>query len=57
MTWQQELTMELNSYNMLTIPLFFDTSIDKSKIKLEQNENKLIRLFHEHHLTVNTSKT
>ena len=29
----------------------------KSKIKLEQNANKLIRFFHEHHLTVNTSKT
>ena len=37
--------------------LIFDTSIDKSKIKLEQNANKLIRFFHEHHLTVNTSKT
>ena len=28
-----------------------------TKIKLEQNENKLIRFFHKHHLTVNTSKT
>ena len=37
--------------------LTFDTSIDKSKIKLEQNANNLIRYFHEHHLTVNTSKT
>ena len=40
-----------------TIILTFDTSIDKSKIKLEQNANKLIRYFHEHHLTVNTPKT
>ena len=30
---------------------------DKSKIKLEQNAIKLIQFFHEHHLTVNTSKT
>ena len=40
-----------------TAILTFDTSIDKSKTKLEQNANKLIRFFHEHHLTVNTSKT
>ena len=26
-------------------------------MKLEQNSNKLMRFFHEHHLTVNTSKT
>ena len=48
---------ELIQYADDTVILTFDTSIDKSKIKLEQNANKLIRFFHEHHLTVNTSKT
>ena len=48
---------ELKQYADDTVFLTFDTSIDKSKIKLEQNANKLIRFFHEHHLTVNTSKT
>ena len=48
---------ELIQYADDTVILTFDTSIDKSKIKLEQNANKLIRLFHEHHLTINTSKT
>ena len=48
---------ELIQYADDTVILTFDTSIDKSKIKLEQNTNKLIRFFHEHHLTVNTSKT
>ena len=48
---------ELIQYADDTVILTFDTSIDKSKIKLEQNANKLIRFFHDHHLTVNTSKT
>ena len=48
---------ELIQYADDSVILTFDTSIDKSKIKLEQNANKLIRFFHEHHLTVNTSKT
>ena len=48
---------ELIQYADDTVILTFDTSIDESKIKLEQNANKLIRFFHEHHLTVNTSKT
>ena len=47
---------ELIQYADDTVILTFDTSIDKSKIKLEQNPNKLIRFFYEHHLTVNTSK-
>ena len=48
---------ELIKYADDTVILTFDTSIDKSKIKLEQNANKLIQYFHEHHLTVNISKT
>ena len=47
---------ELIQYADDTVILTFYTSIDKSKIKLEQNANKLIRFFHEHHLTVKTSK-
>ena len=47
---------ELIQYADETVILIFDTSIDKSKIKLEQNANKLIRFFYEHHLTVNTSE-
>ena len=39
---------ELIQYADDTVILTFDTSIDKSKIKLEQNANKLIRFFHEH---------
>ena len=46
---------ELIQYADDTVILTIDTSIDKCKIKLEQNANKLIRYFHEHHLTVNTS--
>ena len=48
---------ELIQYADDTVILNFDTSIDKSKIKFEQNANKLVRYFHEHHLTVSTSKT
>ena len=48
---------EIIQYADDTVILTFDTSIDKSKIKLEQNANKHIRYFHEHHLTVTTSKT
>ena len=46
---------ELIQYADDTVILTFDTSIDKSKIKLEQKANKLIQFFHEHHLTVNAS--
>ena len=48
---------ELIQYADDTVILTVDTSIDKSKIKLEQNVNKLIRYLHEYHLAVNTSKT
>ena len=48
---------EFTQYSDDTFILTFDTSIEKSKIKLEQNANKLTRYFHEHHLTVYTSKT
>ena len=40
-----------------TVTLTFGTSIDKSKAKLKQDSNKLIKYFHEHQLKVNTSKT
>ena len=49
--------IELIQYADDTVILTFDTSIDKSKIKLEQNANKLSQFFHEHHLTDNTSET
>ena len=57
MTTRVDNETELVQYADFTVILTFDTSIDKSKIKLEQNANKLVRYFHEHHPTVNTSKT
>ena len=57
MATRVENETKLKQYADDTVILTFDTSIDKSKIKLEQNANKLIRYFHEHRLTVNTSKT
>ena len=41
---------ELIQYAYDTVILTFDTSIDKSKAKLEQNSNKLIQYFHKHEL-------
>ena len=57
MTTRVDNETELIQYADNTVFLTFDTSTDKSKIKLEQIAHKLIRYFHEHHLTVNTSKT
>ena len=48
---------ELIQYADDTVILTFDTSIDKSKINLVQNANKLIRFFREHHLTIKIFKT
>ena len=56
MTTRFDDETEFIQYADYTVILTFDNSIDKSKIKLEQNANKLVRYFHEHHLTVNTSK-
>ena len=39
-----------------TVNLTFDSSIDKSKVKLKQNAKKPNQYFHELQLTLNTSK-
>ena len=39
-----------------TVNLSFDSSIDKSKVKLKKNAKKPNQYFHELQLTLNTSK-
>ena len=48
---------ELIQYADDTVILIFGTFIDKCKAKLEQKANKPLQYFHEHQLTLKTSKT
>ena len=45
------------AHNAISKLWTYDTSIVKNQVKLEQNTNILIEIFHEIYLTVNTTKS